>query len=417
MQGWRGWVVLFSILISGFISPAIAGVFNYYDVMIGGRSAQMGGAYTGVAEDGTAAYFNPAGLGQITTPSFSISANGLDIQTYTLRHRLLGEDITYRSNAFYPSAWSIVRSREDYRFAFSAIVPSNIDVISTTNFRDVILVGQPFNVGLIDARIKDRVYLIGPSIAYRIKPTFMVGATLYYWYGEALSDTALFFGGDSGQSQLGQFKRTSITTHGLLGQVGLLARPSERYAVGLLLKAPVALNQTIDSEDQVYSFDATSGIFSNSFSQSETSRSSRRPPGGTLGLALRPSVGRTLSIDVSYNDGARYSVTSRDIEIRPVWNAAVGFEQMILSKFAARFGLYTNRSAAPPLNHDPTVQDDRVDSYGTTFGFGYIDELSTFDAGVRYALGRGETKDATTGDHFDVESQVITLFVAGSILF
>ncbi|TAK05777.1 MAG: hypothetical protein EPO39_10570 [Candidatus Manganitrophaceae bacterium] len=417
MQGWRGWAVLFSIFTFGFISPAIAGVFNYYDVMIGGRSAQMGGAYAGIADDGAATYFNPAGLGQITTPSFSISANGLDIQTYTLRHRLFGEDLTYRSNAFYPSAWSIVRSLGDYRFAFSAMVPSNIDVISTTNFRDVVLAGRSFSVGLIDARIKDRVYLIGPSVAYRIKPTLMVGATLYYWYGEALSETTLFFGGDSGQSQIGQFKRTSITTQGLLGQVGLLARPSERYAVGLLLRAPVALNQTIDIEDQIYSFDATSGQFSNSFSQNETTRSARRPPGATLGLAVHPTVGRTLSVDFSYYDRARYSVSSRRIDIRPVWNAAFGFEQMILPKFAARFGLYTNRSAAPRLNDAPEVQDDRVDSYGTTFGFGYIDSLSTFDVGLRYALGKGKTKDASTGEHFDVESQVTTLFVSGSILF
>lgn len=143
-----------------------------------------------------------------------------------------------------------------------------------------------------------------------------------------------------------------------------LAKPSERYAVGLLLRAPVPLNQMVKTDNQEYSFDATSGIFTNSFSQSETSQSARRPPGATLGLALHPSLGRTFSFDLSYYGSAGYSVSSRQIDIRPVWNAAFGFEEVIRPKFPIRFGLYTNRSAAPRLNDRPTVQDDRVDSYG-----------------------------------------------------
>lgn len=413
----KGSAGLFLVFILGFASPAIAGVFNYYDVMIGGRSAQMGGAYTGLAEDGAAAYFNPAGLGQITTPSMSISANGLDIQTYTMRSRLFGADITFRSNAFYPSAWSVVRSLGEYRLAFSAIVPSNLDVISSTNFREVVLAGQSFSVGLLDSRIKDRVYLIGPSLAYRITPTLMVGATLYYWYGEALRETTLFFGGASGQSQVGQFNRTSTTTQGLLGQIGFLAKPSEIYSVGLLLRAPVPLDQTITTDNQEYSFDATTGIFTNTFSQTETSQSARRPPGATLGLAFHPSWIHTLSFDLSYYGSASYSIASRDVDIRPVWNAAIGLEKIVVPKFPIRLGFYTNRSAAPRLNDDPTAQDDRVDSYGVAFGVGYLDELSTFDVGARYASGKGETKDSTTGEHFDVEAQVITFFVSGSVLF
>lgn len=416
-KAWKASAVFVLGFIFGAVSPARAGVFSYYDVMIGGRSAQMGGAYTGIADDGAATYFNPAGLGQITTPSLSISANGLDIQTYTLRSRLFGEDITFRSNAFYPSAWSVVRSLGEYRLAFSAIVPSNLDVVSTTNFNDVILAGQSFSVGLIDSRIKDRVYLIGPSLAYRITPTLMVGATLYYWYGEALRETTLFFGGASGQSQVGQFNRTSTTTHGLLGQIGFLAKPSESYSVGLLFRAPVPLDQTVKTDNQEYSFDATSGIFSNSFSQTETSQTARRPPGATLGFAVHPWSDGTFSADLSYYGSARYSVSSREVEIRPVWNAAIGFEEILIPKFPVRAGLYTNRSAAPRLHNDLTVQDDRVDSYGGTFGIGYIDALSTFDVGMRYGWGKGKTKDATTGEHFDVKSQIITLFVSGSILF
>lgn len=54
-------------------------------VGIGARSIGMGGAYSAVADDGTAAYWNPAGITQLElgfTPSFGASGDSSDILTF-----------------------------------------------------------------------------------------------------------------------------------------------------------------------------------------------------------------------------------------------------------------------------------------------------------------------------------------------
>lgn len=413
------WVflTLFGSGMMGPLSAARAGVYNYYDVMVGGRAAQMGGAFTALADDATAAYFNPAGLVQISTSSFSVSANGLDLQTYTISNRLFGQNVKFRSSTFYPTAWSVVRSHGELRLAFSAVVPTNLDIASTTNLSNVTFQGQTFNVGFVDFRIKDRVYLVGPSLAYRLSPALMIGGTAYFWYGEALSETTVFFGGGGTQSQTGLFNRSSIATQGFLGQAGILYRPSDAYSVGLTLRTPAFLRQEVTIKDQRYSFDAPTQQFVNSFSQGGDSEPARRPAGAIIGLAVHPRTERTISMDVSYFAGARYGLLSNTITIEPVWNAALGFEEMIRPRIPVRAGFYTNRSAAPKLDANPTAQDDRVDYYGVTLGSGYIDELSTFEMGVRYAWGRGENKDPTTGDRFDIRSRVMTVFASGGIRF
>ena len=414
----RGAVLtLFCLGIVGLVSIAQAGIYNYYDVMVGGRAAQMGGAFTALADDATAAYFNPAGLAQISTPSFSVSANGFDLQTYTLSNRLFGQDVNFRSSTFYPTAWSVVRSQGEFRLAFSAIVPSNLDIASTTNLSDITFQGQPFNIGFVDSRVKDQVYLVGPSLAYRLSQTLMIGGTAYFWYGEALSETTAFFGGGGTQSQTGLFTRSSVATQGILGLVGVLYHPSDHYSIGLNIQTPAFLEQDVEIEDQRYSFDAPTGQFVNSFSQGGDTQAARRPPGAVIGLAVHPGPDRTISMDLSYFGGSHYGLLSKTITIDPVWNAALGIEEMVRPRIPVRAGFYTNRSAAPKLDGRPTLQDDHVDYYGVTLGSGYLDELSTFEAGVRYAWGRGENKDSTTGERFDIRAKVMTVFVSGSIRF
>lgn len=413
---WAALTLLASGMI-GSVSTTVAGVYNYYDVMVGGRAAQMGGAFTALADDAAAAYFNPAGLVQISTPSVSVSANGFDLQTYTISNRLFGKDVLFRSSTFYPTAWSVVRSHGELRLAFSAVVPSNLDMASTTNLSDITFQGQTFDVGFVDSRIKDRVYLVGPSLAYRLNPALMIGGTAYFWYGEALSETTAFFGGGGTQSQAGLFNRSSVVTQGFLGLAGLLYRPSDDYSIGLTLRAPALLRQEVDIQDQRYSFDAPTSQFVNSFSQGGDSQQARRPTGGVIGLAVHPRPERTISLDLSYFAGAHYNLLSRRVAIEPVWNAAVGFEELIRPRIPVRAGLYTNRSAAPKLDGSPTVQDDHLDYYGATLGLGYIDALSSFETGFRYAWGRGENKDPTTGERFDIRAKVITVFVSGGVQF
>ncbi|MFQ5905955.1 MAG: PorV/PorQ family protein [bacterium] len=63
------WVTLVCILVAGyaFASPdAGTAVFNFLKVGLGARAPGMGGAFTGVADDVTSIYWNPAGLTRVS---------------------------------------------------------------------------------------------------------------------------------------------------------------------------------------------------------------------------------------------------------------------------------------------------------------------------------------------------------------
>jgi long-subunit fatty acid transport protein len=54
---------------------------------VGARAMGMGNAYTGVASDFSAIYFNPAGLAQLTRGEFSMGMSYLNAQDDSERHQ------------------------------------------------------------------------------------------------------------------------------------------------------------------------------------------------------------------------------------------------------------------------------------------------------------------------------------------
>src|SRR5438128_2039505 len=65
------------------LTPALARAdsYRYEDVPVGDRAAGMGGAFTGLANDGSAAYYNPAGLVLSKDSHISIGSSGWQIRT------------------------------------------------------------------------------------------------------------------------------------------------------------------------------------------------------------------------------------------------------------------------------------------------------------------------------------------------
>jgi len=50
-------------------------VYNNYQHLIGARGASMGGAFTALADDSSALWYNPAGLARVKTPTLNVAAN------------------------------------------------------------------------------------------------------------------------------------------------------------------------------------------------------------------------------------------------------------------------------------------------------------------------------------------------------
>lgn len=64
------WVVCLGVLLCSSVTPAIAGNYgeSFLKIDFGARALGLGGTFISLADDGTAVYWNPAGLAQIRTP-------------------------------------------------------------------------------------------------------------------------------------------------------------------------------------------------------------------------------------------------------------------------------------------------------------------------------------------------------------
>jgi len=164
----------------------ISSTFN--PVGSGARAMGMGGAFIAVADDATAASWNPGGLIQLETPEISI--------VYSFLH--WREDYTSR---FHPEAEGMNEKYADNLNYFSAALPFKLfkknfvasinfqrlydmykDLSFGYNFSGQFSNGVPYHLNLAQ-RFKQNggIKAFSPAIAYQVTPRFSVGATFNIW--------------------------------------------------------------------------------------------------------------------------------------------------------------------------------------------------------------------------------------------
>ena len=164
----------------------ISSTFN--PVGSGARAIGMGGAFIAVADDATAASWNPAGLIQLETPEVSV--------VYSYFH--WRED--YKSH-FHPEAEGTNEKYADDLNYFSAALPFQLfrqNFVASINFQRLYDMyknlnfgynfsgqfsnGVPWHLNLIQ-RFKQNggIKAFAPAIAYQVTPRFSVGATFNIW--------------------------------------------------------------------------------------------------------------------------------------------------------------------------------------------------------------------------------------------
>ena len=166
----------------------------------GARALGMGGAFIGVADDATAASWNPGGLIQIETPEVSlvISSERLsEDRTFMNNPGASGEyhvtlhDINYFSLA-YPFTWKeknlivSLNYQTLYNFNKEHIYDYTYrDVTTSTTETDIVVVDYIIDrSGPRHTLLETEGYLkaISPAVAVQITPTFSLGFTMNYFH-------------------------------------------------------------------------------------------------------------------------------------------------------------------------------------------------------------------------------------------
>jgi long-chain fatty acid transport protein len=352
----------------------------------GAKSDAMGGAFIGLANDFSAAYWNPAGLAQIAKTSFSLyGADIIPTGTYALS--VYGIDAKSKAahylipglGFFTPVGKKLVLGVYVYAPSGAGAEWDGADLALLTG-------GTPF---LWYSKLG--IFTVSPSIAYKVSDAFMIGATLDINYGMLRMDQPF---------ELGQYSE-DLKGWAMGGTFGVLAKPSKYFSFGLSYKIPFTAKLKGDVEIPLATL--VPGI-------TETTDTGTRKATWPMwfggGIAIMPTDKLTITADIQYTNWKKMQtipVTFTD----PVWNAVFGTdgnydrtdellwkdtfqyrfgaEYWISNSFALRAGYYLDENPGPPQTQNILLPEFKYNWF--TAGFGYKSEKLVIDAAIQYGKG------------------------------
>lgn len=429
----RGAVCVLALALAPAASRAVAqSAANYQSYIIGEHALGIGGAFTGIADDVSASYYNPAGLAYLSKASVSAS---ISFRSYTRRHLeggfIVGDeevDFDQRSFPNLPTFFggAIKVGRKDrvgtkrHVLAIANIQPRSFQSGYKRDVED--------NAGNLNAQVSldtsEEATWLGPSYAYRVSDRLSFGGSLFLSLGRVRhSESQILFGRDteapsavSATSQELNQNAVDLKAFHLVFRLGTLWRPAPRWSLGLMFQPPVVpLKQSAEvSELSTFAPNAAGVV---TLLNSDKQRvGADWPFPWELRLGASHLVGKDwlLAADLSIygamgGSGRRVqTLDARTVDpvtgvspnpgfffpqrwrTRPTANLSLGMEYTIRDKIPTRLGLFTDISGfKPPSTGTATYQPASINGVGLSGSVGYRSRRYNFSIGVASVFGRG----------------------------
>lgn len=452
---------------------ATAQELNYHTFVVGERALGMGGAFTAVADDPSAAYYNPAGIAHLRSGALSgsLSVNAFD--RYVVRGAyatpLGSDDLTHDASPTVPLFVGIVRKfgrRDGEGVRRWAVALSTFNPIATVRAYEALVrgsvPGDPTGAvveSILRMRSEERLTWYGPSLAWRARPDLAFGASTFLATRTASHEereTIVTLGarGPDGyfrndtldvRDSLVELRATSV-----LLRAGLMWEPARSWRLGLTVQPPAIawsaegrVSERISHADLL----ATPPIAIHYRSDQRGLRARAPIPWQLrLGGAFAPSDVTIVALDLALHG----PVGSRDEPVErlasaapepetmrapspgrlfastwwaePVLDAAVGLDTVLFEWVPLRLGVFTNRSAAPDLDGPSnTYRPAHVDQIGFSGAVGLRAAGYDVAVGAAVLVGRGKA-DGLNGDPSipwtyvprPVETRTVYFFLSGA---
>jgi len=397
----------------------------------GARALGMGGAFIGVADDATAASWNPAGLIQLETPEVSI------VGAYNKRT----ENTTYKAFPEASGPQSINTYEINYLSAVYPFTALNRNMVVSLNFQHLYDFNKKVNFGYtssdttdpplslksnIDFDQEGAFKSLSPAFAFQITPFLSLGVTLNLWDSGAFKNkwesTYRSFGNgtfagfpvnvqsriDDKYEMKGLRMDLSDPFHWQNANynMGLLWHISPAWTLGAVFKAPFVANLQHDSH-----FNSTTTYptrpAANSYDEIHRSETVKldMPMSYGLGIALRPSDRLTFDLDVYRTEWGDYVLHDADgYELNPI-TGKLRKDSAVSATTQVRIGgeyLIIGESTVVPIRagvfYDPEPADGSPDDfYGFSIGSGIAYKSVVYDVAYQYRFGR-DVRTATVGN-------------------
>lgn len=356
----------------------------------GSKANAMGGAFVGLANDFSAAYWNPAGLAQMTKASFSLfAADILPFGTYALDAYGIDAKSTFK-HYLIPALGYFQPIGDKIVVGIYLNAPSGAG--ATWAGEDLApLVGDVY-----DWNSKLGIFTISPSIAVKLTEQIMVGATLDINYGMLAMDQPA--------SNIGQYSE-DLKGWAVGGTFGLLVKPVKQFSFGVTYKLPF----TAKLKGDVTIPETTAAYFGVEPMATGT-RTATWPQWLAAGIAVKPTDRLTFTADVQYTNWKKLQtipIAFTDLEweglfgedapldqaYELLWKDTTqfrfGVEYMASKCLALRAGYYFDPNPGPLETQNILLPEFKYN--WVTIGFGYMSEKIVIDFSVEYGTGQDIT--------------------------
>ena len=409
-------LILLSSFTNGHTETDTAGAGNILytsapnPVGSGARALGMGGAFISIADDATAASWNPAGLVQLKRPEVSIVGSFL-----------------YRSEGFESSAHFTITEKETIDVAnlnyFSIVTPfslSNINMAISVNYQnlyDFTSECNPYNEQIyINRKMIGNLSPIGFAYSIQVTPSLQWGITLNFW--------SQFFGANRLKEtyQMGGLYESIVKKvheiNGVNMNTGFLWHPSEKFGIGAVFKTPFSAD--IDAKTEIKTLMMGEWLYD----VFKTNKKLIMPLSCGLGVHMRPNDFDRFSMDIyqtNWNhyyhideNGEKYSAVTgmlqQDAHVKNTHQLRIGFEHLFVNpdrkqSCPIRIGLF----------YDPIPdKGSPIDAYGGNLGAGLATSHFAIDWLYQYKFSHNKSSMNQYKEYFpkDIkEHQILLSFI------
>lgn len=375
----------------------------------GARATGMGGAFIGVADDATAASWNPAGLIQLEKPEVSVV------------YANFGREQTYNS-ASKPEINTTNTISENGINYFSAVLKPFVmfdhNVVLSINYqrlyemsKDVFL---KYNTGTflfdIDFKQSGYLYALSPAAAIQITPALSLGATINFWK-DYLGSNGWDQTTHTTNASLGfnAWERKTTSFDGLNMNLGFLWNAAPTVTVGGVIKTPFDARLT-----ETTMITALSGTAPTQAEYDNTNSTMSMPMSYGVGVQYRPSDSVVLALDVYQTKWSDFAITDASgKKINPLDGGTGSLKDTTQVRLGAEYLMIGNAGTVAlraGLFSDPEPATGKTDPYsGFSVGAGYATNQYSFDASYQNRRGSGVTGDIPLipDNKMDVTQQTI----------
>lgn len=348
------------IVLAIVVNVAFAGGFQINEH--GARAMAMAGAFTGLADDPSALFYNGAGLTQLSgthivagvtliAPSASFRGPSPAITEYSLQDQL-----------FHPINFYITHQFDEKWYVGLGI--NNPYGLGTRWDDD--WVGKYL---ALDTEI--RTFYFTPTVAYKVNDNLSLSAGFVFAYGDVkiIRFSNLYpFDGDVKVSLTGDGTAIGFTA-------GVLFKPSDLMQFGLSFRSnnTFSFSGTAESEGPA--------ALSANYPKGDIAAEVTTPMNVTFGAAVFPSKCLTVTADFQYVGWSSYDQLAVDFKdpkysdlaaVRDYENtyiARLGAEYKLTDNFALRGGIFYDNNPVKDEHVEPTSPDS--DRLGFNIGLGY----------------------------------------------